>query len=296
MTRVRIALVVAVVSTVTAGCSAQREAPTAVTQLAAQPPFQPPASQQPASQPQASGLYVVLVDSIPFDCRTPGATIPGPTVLVTGAQGPAAGILVSFNQLSGNGTIEHPSAITDVNGLASAGAWTLGIGVGYNWIRVTAGTGDATRTLDVPVSAAVPAKVVAVYQLQSVDGQSVPLNYGGSFPITGGHYYFGADGTYAFGYEQSGAPAAPATICSGRHYVVGSSTIDFYEPIGSGPDGTFYKLLGGLYSVGTPSGTSLAMKYEDYTDYGAETYTLVSGSVPPPASSSRQTPVRRPVH
>lgn len=239
---------------------------------------------------------MVLVDSIPFDCRVPGITIPGPTVLVTGSQGPAAGISVSFNLLSGNGTIEHSTAVTDAKGLASAGAWTLGVGVGYNWIRVTVGAGDAMRVLDVPVSAAVPAKVVAVYTLQSVDGQSVPLNYGGNFPITGGHYYFGADGTYEFGYEQSGSSAPPATICSGRHYVVGSSTIDFYEPIGSGPDGTFYKDLGGLYSVGTPVGPSLSMKYEDFIDYGAETYTLVSGSVPPPPSSSRQAVERRPVH
>jgi hypothetical protein len=277
MTRVRVALVLAVASTATIGCSARTEAP--IAEVTA--PGNQLATASPASQPPAPPFSIVLVGSIPDSCQTPGETIPGPTVLITDNGVPVRNVPVSFQVVSGNGTVVHTSDTTDANGLASGGGWTLGSGVGDNFMRATVGSGDNMRGVEPYVSAAVPAKVVAVYQLQSVLGKSVPLNYDGGTYVTGGHYYLGADGTYAFGYE-SGPTAVPATICSSTHYVVGSGAIDFYLAPGSSPDGSFYPEHNWLFSVGTLGGPSLSVKYVDSVDFDDEVYTLVSGTVPPP--------------
>ncbi|MFI5231426.1 MAG: hypothetical protein ACHQSE_02825 [Gemmatimonadales bacterium] len=189
---------------------------------------------------------------------------------------PAANVSVSFQVLSGNGTLGYSSATTDASGLAGPGSWTLGSDVGVNFMHARIADGGG---VDFSVAAATTAKVVAVYQLQSIGGQSLPRIYP-DWTITGGHYYVAANGTYSFGYEFGSTPA-PATICSSARYVVGSSGIDFYLAPGSYPESSFYQQRGGLFSTGTLSGASLSVKYMDVVDFDDERYALVSGSVAP---------------
>lgn len=60
-----------------------------------------------------------------------------PLVRVTDAGGlPLKGVDVSFTVLSGGGRVVYTTALTDSDGLASAGAWTLGSTPGNNDLRV----------------------------------------------------------------------------------------------------------------------------------------------------------------
>ena len=62
-----------------------------------------------------------------------------PAVRVTTAEGIAApGVSVAFAILSGGGSVGNSLAITDANGVASAGSWTLGATAGANSLSATA--------------------------------------------------------------------------------------------------------------------------------------------------------------
>ncbi len=63
-----------------------------------------------------------------------------PRLRVTDVGGNAvAGAAVNFSTLTGGGSVTGTTAVTDVNGFANLGAWTLGTLVGANTIRATVG-------------------------------------------------------------------------------------------------------------------------------------------------------------
>ncbi len=269
MNQVRIALFAGVALVATIGCAGKVDAPTA--SVSSRPAVKLP-----------SQLLFAAARPIPDSCQTPGETIAqGPAVLVTDSGGvPVGNVLITFELLSGGGTLEYGSAATDANGLASAGAWTLGAGAGVNFVRAFPANGDSvTKSVYFSVSTASVSKVVAVFQLVTIGGLPLPQTYAGSGTITGGHYFLAANGTFEFGYE-FGATAVPATICSSARYVTGSSAIDFYLAPGSYPLSMFYAQGFGLFSSATLHDASLLVKYVDTLDFEDETYTLASGSVP----------------
>ncbi len=57
-----------------------------------------------------------------------GSTLPTPPAVVTRdvAGAPVAGVTVFFTVISGGGSVTTPSAVSNAQGIASAGAWTLG--------------------------------------------------------------------------------------------------------------------------------------------------------------------------
>lgn len=70
----------------------------------------------------------------------PGTAVPtAPTVVVRDAnENPVAGVTVTFEVVSGGGSITGGSAVTNNNGLAQVGGWTLGSGAEPNVLRATA--------------------------------------------------------------------------------------------------------------------------------------------------------------
>jgi hypothetical protein len=268
MNQFRTALLAAIASAAIIGCAGKGDAPTS------------PVSSGPAVKP-ASQLMIAAARSTLDSCQAPGETIAlGPAVLVTDSGGvPVGNELVTFELLSGSGSLQRGSATTDAHGLATAGAWTLGAGSGVNAVQAFLAKGDKSKAVYFSVSTANVSTVVAVFQLTAMGGQPLPQGN-----ITGGHYYLGANGTFVFGYElYSGV--APATICSSARFVVASPTIDFYLAPGSYPPSSLYAPGAGLFATGTLSAFTLLVKYVDTIDFADETYTLVSGSVAPPAVS-----------
>lgn len=231
-------------------------------------------------QDQLSLKAVVLRDS----CVAPGDMIsPGPAVIVLDALGrPRANVPVSFTVTRGGGTLSTAETVSDSNGVARAGTWRMGTTADLN--LVTAALHNGT-SLTIGIQTALAARVIAIFQLLTVGGQPLPA-YSGGWTVTGGHYYLGDNGTYAFGYE-FGPTEAPATICSNARYVSGSVAIDFYLADGSYPQSQFYAQRNGHFARGALDGTTMSVKYEDFIDFEDEVYELVAGA-PPPALSGAQ--------
>jgi hypothetical protein len=70
-----------------------------------------------------------------------GQSVPvAPSVIVRDAAGRVlAGVAVTFEVTQGGGTLERTSARTNLDGIASAGRWTLGPSAGVNEVSATAG-------------------------------------------------------------------------------------------------------------------------------------------------------------
>jgi len=139
----------------------------------------------------------------------PGAEVSPPTVRVVNASGttPVAGVTVSFTLSGGNGAVGRSSALTDADGLASAGSWQLGPAVGPNTLVASvAGVGQVTFT-----ATGRHLVIIAKYDLQTIGGQALPRTYSGggsSWTITGGHYILADDGSCTFGYDVNGVARA----------------------------------------------------------------------------------------
>lgn len=237
-----------------------------------------------SQQEQLSLRAMVLRDS----CVAPGDMIsPGPAVIVSDALGrPRANVPVSFTVTRGGGTLSTAETVSDSNGVARAGTWRMGTTADLN--LVTAALQNGT-SLTIGIQTALAARVIAIFQLLTVGGQPLPQTYSGggsSWTITGGHYYLGDNGTYAFGYE-FGPTEAPATICSNARYVSGSVAIDFFLADGSYPQSQFYAQRNGHFARGALDGSTMSVKYEDFIDFEDEVYELVAGAPAPALSGAR---------
>jgi hypothetical protein len=90
-----------------------------------------------------------------------GTNVPiAPSVKVTDALGnPIANVLVTFNVTAGGGSVTGPAANSDINGIASVGAWTLGKGIGPNTLTATANGIDGAVSFSASGTAGNPATV-----------------------------------------------------------------------------------------------------------------------------------------
>ena len=80
----------------------------------------------------------------------PGSTLPRPLrAKATDAfENPIAGVLVTFSVISGEGTIERPTAVSDSAGLATSGQWTLGPSPGWQHARAQSADLQAVFTAE----------------------------------------------------------------------------------------------------------------------------------------------------
>jgi hypothetical protein len=79
----------------------------------------------------------VAASTSPPASSTAGASIPGPSVIVTDAGGaPAAGVSVNFAVTAGGGTVQYPTVTTGADGIASSGTWHVGA-FGANTLTAT---------------------------------------------------------------------------------------------------------------------------------------------------------------
>jgi hypothetical protein len=141
--------------------------------------------------------------------------------------------------------------------LASVGGWQLGSAPGPDTLVASVtGLTPVTFTARFPVA-------VAIYDLQTIAGQKVPVTYPLG-TIAGGHYVLFDDGSCTWGYDGPN-PASPTTTMSyGRP---DSATIQFYLLPGTYPNSAFYAERNGLFSTGTLNGTTMTVRYEDFLDF-----------------------------
>lgn len=78
---------------------------------------------------------------------------------------PIAGVTVEFEVIAGNGILENDAAVTDSDGVATAGMWTLGV-PGINTVAAR-----AAEIWSAPVDALATGSDAIRYVLQSIDGQ-----------------------------------------------------------------------------------------------------------------------------
>jgi Bacterial Ig-like domain (group 1) len=107
-----------------------------------------------ATEPAASTPTRVAEASNTFIEGSPGAqAITAPTVQVDDQYGnPMPGVTVTFTVVAGGGTLGAAQAVTNLDGLASAGLWTLGPELGANSVVATVvGAGSVTfRAIGIP--------------------------------------------------------------------------------------------------------------------------------------------------
>ena len=89
------------------------------------------------SGPQPTSIAISGGNSQAVKYGTPVLT--PPSVVVTNAAGPMAGVTVTFIAALGGGTVSGGTATTNAQGLATVGGWVLGPQPGVNRLRATAG-------------------------------------------------------------------------------------------------------------------------------------------------------------
>ena len=111
--------------------------------------------------------------------QTGSAGVPLPTspsvVARNGAGAAVAGVTVFFNVLTGGGTVSQTSAVTNAQGIASAGAWTLGPASGTQLLSAQVpqtGVANNPIVFSATSSAGAPAHLVSV----SLTQQSAQVN------------------------------------------------------------------------------------------------------------------------
>jgi hypothetical protein len=188
-------------------------------------------------------------------------------VLSYPATKPVAGVVVTFV------VVAHPtpaySAVTNADGIATLDSIRLDATPGRYSVSATADgvTDDAPFTILVLSQAP-----TAVYDLKSIGGEAVTGTYPGpsfSPSVTAGHYLLFGDGTYFTIYDVSFVSDVSDTY---RFAVQNPQTLDFYNVPASIPG--FTPDPNYLFSVGTLSGNTMTVKYENNMDYEDEVYIL----------------------
>jgi hypothetical protein len=182
-----------------------------------------------------------------------GSTVsPAPSVIVRDDNGnPFPGATVTFTATAGGGSVSGASAVTDANGVATVGAWTLGTTAGQNTLTAASGslsvTFNATATagptasltisagdnqtaaVGTPVAIA-PAVLVKDANGNAKSGVTVTFTIGsGGGSITGASATTNASGIAAVGSWTIGSVGANTLVAS----TAGAPPVTFHATGGS---------------------------------------------------------------
>lgn len=140
--------------------------------------------------PSGTGMAIVAGN---FQLAKYGTPVPvAPAVKVTGANGPVAGVQVTFAPVAGSGSVTGGSTTTDANGVATVGSWTLSPAPAVNTLKATAGA------LTVSISATAVPGAPAVITAKTGNDQNGVERSRVSIPVQ----VEVTDGTYPIGRAQ----------------------------------------------------------------------------------------------
>lgn len=148
---------------------------------------------------------------------TPVAT--PPSVVVTNASGPMAGVTVTFTVTAGGGTVTGGSTTTNAQGIATVGSWTLGPAPGLNTLKAAAGSISINLTATAITGPASTLSIVSGNNQTWVQGSQVPVAPSvvvtdGQYPVPGAHVVFAvtSGGGSVSGAVQTTASNGVATV------------------------------------------------------------------------------------
>lgn len=136
--------------------------------------------------PTGTGIAIVAGN---FQLAKYGTSVNiAPAVRITNAAGPVAGAQVVFAPASGSGSVTGGSAVTDANGVATVGSWTLSPAPGTNTLNVTSGTLSVSLSATAVPGPATTIEIVAGNNQSGVERASVSTPpqvrvTDGTFPI-----------------------------------------------------------------------------------------------------------------
>jgi hypothetical protein len=188
------------------------------------------------TEPRPAEIRVEAITAIALTGTVGAEVQPVPTVRVTDeTDRPMAGVVVTFKVASWSGAIPAGTVITDADGTAAVGAWTLGPVAGSQ--TLTAGAGGRA---DVVFAATAAAGPLAVITPVSGDEQIVGVGEGLAQPLV-------ARAADAFGNPLAGVPIA-FTVTSGGGTLEGGAVV-------TGSDGL---AASGVWTLGAEPGVQQA--------------------------------------
>ena len=230
---------------------------------------------QPIFSPPAKTATTIFARSLLSQTGIASFLVPSPpAVIVLDQNGlPMSDVDVLFVVMKGEGSVAPDRVRTDRYGIART-SWRLGSAAGENTL-----TANVSGIQPLPFSAkalvpqGAPSERATKWDLVLIGGQELPITYSAgsqSWTITGGHYLFLDDSTYAYGYDVNGIVQ---TRPMGRYLFAASGTVQFYDQYGA------------LFSTGTIQGNVITVTYEDSIDFDIETYVFSSTEITPPGSA-----------
>ena len=191
--------------------------------------------------------------------------VSSPAVVVLDQNGAQmSDVVVSFVVTDGGGSVAPDRVRTDQFGIART-SWRLGEITGENTLTAAvSGIQPVVFRANSLLPGSMPELRGTRWELLRIGGQELPLTYtggGASWTITGGHYVFLDDSTYAWGYTVNGVDN---THPMGRYVITASGAVQFFEAPGV------------LFSTATIEGNLVTVAYEDFIDFDVETYVMSS--------------------
>lgn len=198
-----------------------------------------------------------------------GAAVPDPPrVRVLDAAGrPTAGIVVAFMVTQGSGTLTGDTAVTDADGYASLGSWTLGAVPGINRVMAAAGALEVTFTAAGLAGPPVSIEIVAGDGQPGLAGAAVATRPAVRVKDAGGHPVAGAIVIFAVtsgggsvtGAIQSADSLGVATVGS---WTLGGSGTNSLTATSSGLTATF-TATAQAFVISVRSVTEQSSQYSD---------------------------------
>jgi hypothetical protein len=224
----------------------------------------PPDGQTPGSPSKTP--TTVLAGSVLSQAGIVNSLVTHPPAVIVLDQNHTAmsGVEVSFVVTHGEGSVAPDRVRTDKDGIART-SWRLGETTGDNTLTANvSGIQPVVFSANSFLPGSLPELRGTQWDLVEVGGKKLPLTYSGgdsSWSITGGHYVFLDDSTYAWGYDVNGV--------GGARYM-GRYVIDAFGAV------QFFDASGFLFSTGTIQGNLVTVTYADIIDFEVEIYVLPS--------------------
>ena len=163
---------------------------------------------------EPSAATTIVANSETTLSAAAGTTVsPAPSVIVLDQNDvPFAGATVTFNVVSGGGTITGESVVTDVSGIATVGSWTLGKTAGPNVLTATSGALSLTFNATGVAGPAASLTIAAGDNQLGIAGAAVPVAPSVVVRDTNGNAKSGVTVTFAIG--DGGGSVTGATVIS----------------------------------------------------------------------------------